>query len=614
MYDAVWAWAYALHDVVITQKDSLKMSFEDVAKDAAGQSAIREALYRTVFYGASGQVTFGPATGDRVGLAVSFENLQNGEEVEVMVWHPDDRVVAAPGQEVVWRTSIPDGSGGYHNTSYAHTPTDGSEIFGRKPVIDSVEPQPAILAGGETATFRGKNFVPGQVVVVIGVKICTDAAFHMDGGHVSCVVPEGTGQALDVTISFNGVQSDPTPLFSYDLPIVFSTQRTWSVPGTIVQVHGSNFPLPGSLGRDSDYIMCRKNSVKTGLSGPMGVARWVDDNTVDCELPLGTPSGVGELELSNDKGRSWNGGIVINNLKFFNESRQTPSDGTPFINPPSVVHIALLVKLGDRDEPAIIASVNESIVAINNAAQGATLLMPGSKLVLKIFDTKGKSDPEDVARFEALVKSTPTLIGVAGPLYSNAAVGFAARLGVLKVPVCSFGSASMVLADSEVFPFFVRTNPTNVNYAAAVATLAQSLAWTRVAILTSDDAFAGDLGSRLATILGAKKVVYHGMFQGGEEKGGAKEGSGQAFAHIVRHAREIVKRGSRVIFIEGSLSSEVTNAVAALATVICGDGETAFAPTEIPIGCFKGYVLERSSTRTPFVYCMLYFYDNIFLS
>ena len=155
----------------------------------------------------------------------------------------------------------------------------------------------------------------------------------------------------------------------------------------------------------------------------------------------------------------------------------------------------------------------------------------------------------------------------------------------------------------------MRTNPSNANYAAAVASLVQSLAWTRVAILTSDDAFAGDLGSRLATVLGVKKVVYHGKFQGGEENN--KEGSGQAFAHIVRHAREIVKRGSRVVFLEGSLSIEVTNAVVALATVICGDGKTAFAPTEIPIGCFKGYVLERSSS--PFVHCMLYFMNGILI-
>ena len=46
----------------------------------------------------------------------------------------------------------------------------------------------------------------------------------------------------------------------------------------------------------------------------------------------------------------------------------------------------------------------------------------------------------------------------------------------------------------------------------------------------------------------------------------------------------------RIIHIEGSYKSEVMNAVAALATVICGNGKT-LAPTAIPIGCFTGYAL-----------------------
>jgi hypothetical protein len=170
-----------------------------------------------------------------------------------------------------------------------------------RPTILSVEPQPALIEGGQTVTFRGKNFVQGDVLVVIGVKICGSATYHEEGGgggYVSCIVPAGTGRALDVTISFKGGETIPTPLFSYNLPIVSSVQRLWSVaaPDTLFEVTGTSLPKP-ITGTDN-LLRCRKNSGATGLTGPSGVARWIRPNTVECELPYGTPSGIGELYVN----------------------------------------------------------------------------------------------------------------------------------------------------------------------------------------------------------------------------------------------------------------------------------------------------------------------------
>jgi len=127
-YDAVWAWAYALHDVIVTRQAFYQLSFEDLAKDGTGgQDALKDALYRTNFQGVSGQVTFDPKTADREGLSISIENNQNGTDVEVMVLNPDNTLYVTPGVDVVWRSSTPDGKGGYVKTGMLHKPDDGSQ-------------------------------------------------------------------------------------------------------------------------------------------------------------------------------------------------------------------------------------------------------------------------------------------------------------------------------------------------------------------------------------------------------------------------------------------------------------------------------------------------------
>ena len=61
LHDAVWAWSYALHDLIITQKRPPNT----LSRDALGQDAVKKSIYKTDFYGASGHITFDQKTGDR---------------------------------------------------------------------------------------------------------------------------------------------------------------------------------------------------------------------------------------------------------------------------------------------------------------------------------------------------------------------------------------------------------------------------------------------------------------------------------------------------------------------------------------------------------------------
>jgi len=65
-YDAVWTWAYALHDLLYTQG----VDVATLTASKAEGTQLRGALLSQDFYGASGRVYFDPATGDRRGLPV----------------------------------------------------------------------------------------------------------------------------------------------------------------------------------------------------------------------------------------------------------------------------------------------------------------------------------------------------------------------------------------------------------------------------------------------------------------------------------------------------------------------------------------------------------------
>ena len=75
--------------------------------------------------------------------------------------------------------------------------------------------------------------------------------------------------------------------------------------------------------------------------------------------------------------------------------------------PPKTLHIALVTTFNYGTGDAIVAMAKESVEAINKDV-GANSLLPGSTLVLKMFDTGGSGSPEMQARYKDLVQSTST--------------------------------------------------------------------------------------------------------------------------------------------------------------------------------------------------------------
>ena len=77
-YDAVWAWAWALHKLVEVEKQPVA----SLTRDAAGLSATKAALLGVSFNGASGPVSF-DSKGDRQGITLKIENQVDGVEKKV---------------------------------------------------------------------------------------------------------------------------------------------------------------------------------------------------------------------------------------------------------------------------------------------------------------------------------------------------------------------------------------------------------------------------------------------------------------------------------------------------------------------------------------------------
>ena len=65
-YDAVWTWAYALHELLYTQG----VDVTTLTADKVGRTKLFDTLVKQDFYGASGRVYFDPVSGDRRGLPV----------------------------------------------------------------------------------------------------------------------------------------------------------------------------------------------------------------------------------------------------------------------------------------------------------------------------------------------------------------------------------------------------------------------------------------------------------------------------------------------------------------------------------------------------------------
>eukprot|EP00947_MAST-08B_sp_MAST-8B-sp1_P005166 g5166.t1 len=169
-YDAVVAWALAVHDLIHGQG----MTFDELGRDGTGQAAVRDALYRTDFYGVSGRVTVDQLTGDRRGQHLRIENQVDGVEVLVGLCAPDSTMTMDPATPVVWHGS-PSANGVYTDTGDAFAPT-GRGATDDGPRVDSVIPS-VISPKGGAIELHGRNFRPGRITIDVGKEQCEQVVF-----------------------------------------------------------------------------------------------------------------------------------------------------------------------------------------------------------------------------------------------------------------------------------------------------------------------------------------------------------------------------------------------------------------------------------------------------
>eukprot|EP00947_MAST-08B_sp_MAST-8B-sp1_P002376 g2376.t1 len=122
-YDAAWAWAYALHDVINVRQEL--PSFEAIAQDSAAQTKMKAALYRVSFFGVSGHVSFDQTNGNRIGLAHKVVNQRPTGSVQVGVVDADGVLTLSLSEDIWWRdTKVINGRPAPVGAEYA--PGDGS--------------------------------------------------------------------------------------------------------------------------------------------------------------------------------------------------------------------------------------------------------------------------------------------------------------------------------------------------------------------------------------------------------------------------------------------------------------------------------------------------------
>ena len=169
-------------------------------------------MYETMrsmdFRGASGRVAF-DENGDRRGVQIKIENIQNGVEHQVGIHDPLNGWLVLNASAIVWSSG---------NRGDIHAPTDGSEVQKTVgyPVVLDVVPRFSSPFGGETLTIVGRNFRAGTLIVTVGGQVCGSPR-RLSPSTVSCVTPAGEGADVAVQVNIGGINSAPALVFAYNL-------------------------------------------------------------------------------------------------------------------------------------------------------------------------------------------------------------------------------------------------------------------------------------------------------------------------------------------------------------------------------------------------------------
>ena len=557
-YDAVWAWALAVHDLV----HGKGMALSDLSKDGVAQIAVKDRLFATDFHGISGHVTVDPLTGDRGGQHIRIENQVNGVEMLVGLCTPDGTVSIDP-TVVVWHGS-PIVRGAFTNVGDAFAPTGrGGAQFA--PFVDSIVPSVLSPQGG-LIELRGSNFRPGKVAVSIGKEKCADVLF-ISATRLRCHAPPGSGGPLEVGVTCAGQEGEPRNLLSYKLPDIFALARSWTASGAILNITGNYF-IAGAT-------WC-KLVTANGLEFDPVPATVVNTNLVMCairfestSLAVGTMS---KVAISNDNRQRWTTGLSMNTpIKWYGGAAVPVAPSTRVF--PAEVVIGGVIPLDYRAKQDEAQKVVEEIrrafdiaAASVNQAQifpGQTRLRVQPLLVAPVSSGRPEQTAEIIAAAFARngTKNASGAggqrhanhIGIAGGFWSSNTIPIVrAASNPFRLPVISYDSWTSELDSTRAYPYFTRVSRATSEVCEVTGTWLRALSFQRIGAITENDPFTRNVvdGLEQNMVQNGGSVLWRETFSGLPTTDSVSKGEIKRTAQTISvNLAEAKSAGVRILFV-----------------------------------------------------------------
>lgn len=163
------------------------------------------------------------------------------------------------------------------------------------PILSEVVPPSGPPAGGNMVTVIGLNFEgAGATTLTFGGRRATNLAIVNDT-RITCTIPAGTqGATVDLNITNGNGSYTLTRAYSYDSVLAVNNvepERGPSAGGNTVTVVGTGFQNDGA----------GPNTVTFGGTPVTNIA-VVDDRSLTCTVPSGTPETWVDVSVSNNHG------------------------------------------------------------------------------------------------------------------------------------------------------------------------------------------------------------------------------------------------------------------------------------------------------------------------
>jgi ABC-type branched-subunit amino acid transport system substrate-binding protein len=543
-YDATWSWAFVLHELLVKQN----LAVTDITSGEAGLKRTYAAMLATNFNGASGRVMFDPNTGDRLGLPLIIENQQDG--VEVLVGVHINGNFTKPPTDVVW------GGPALGHEETTTPPTDGSDSPALQPSVIDVAPRVSSPLGGKL-TIVGLNFRAGVIVVTVADKICTGPVFK-SRERIECNLPLGSGGPHTIIVTCGGISSTPQRLVSYNLPHIHGVSQSWVADGTLLRVKGKFFVDKSTLCRIKGYSQW--------------TARYLDTSHIECDISfpknganLDSIGTLEMLEVSNDDGQRWVSGVSMDTPIVWGGGKLIPVPPRTVDFPKDVV-IGGIIPTDFFSDPEIqkqfIKDVTLAFTMAASAVNAADYFPGNIQLRVEVLrvDPGGSGTQTTVTEVATAfakkgVANTTNVVGIVGPMWSSNAIPLARAVSnPFQLPVISYDAWTSALDNATEFPYFVRVGPANSDIGKVCGVFMRSMGWSRIAVVTDDDAYTKDFGKQVANDVkeNGGTVLYYGVYPMVPPKAVVDQ-QGQLHAESVKiissHLLRARAKGARIVFV-----------------------------------------------------------------